>query len=105
MEKIKVALGTPQRIKVDNSLDFQSRALEALAYLTKVKFVYSPSGTPTDNPHIESFNCSFRDGCLNMNWFLSLEDTRDKIERWRRDYNEFRPHSALINLTLVEFIK
>jgi len=29
-----------------------------------------------------------------MNWFMSLEDARDKIERWRRDYNEFRPHSA-----------
>jgi len=27
--------------------------------------------------------------CLNMNWFMSLEDARDKVERWRRDYNEF----------------
>jgi len=29
-----------------------------------------------------------------MNWSMSLEDAKDKIERWRRDYNEFRPHSA-----------
>jgi transposase InsO family protein len=38
-----------------------------------------------------------------MNWFMSLEDARDKIERWRRDYNEFRPHSALTYLTPAEF--
>jgi len=36
----------------------------------------------------------FRDECLNMNWFMSLEDARDKVERRRRDYNEFRPRSA-----------
>jgi len=63
---------------------------------------YHRPGSPTDNPHIESFNGSFRDECLNMNWFMSLEDARDKIERWRRDYNEFRPHSALTYLTPAE---
>lgn len=46
------------------------------------------------NPHIESFDGSFRGECLNMNWFTSLEDARDKIECWRRDCNEFRPHST-----------
>ena len=55
--------------------------------------------------YIESFNGSFRDECLNMNWFMSLEDARDKIERWRRDYNEFRPHSALTYLTPAEFAR
>ena len=38
-----------------------------------------------------------------MNWFMSLEDARDKIERWRKDYNEFRTHSALTYLTPAEF--
>ncbi|HLH08226.1 MAG TPA: integrase core domain-containing protein, partial [Terriglobales bacterium] len=28
-------------------------------------------------------------------WFLSLRDARQKIESWRRDYNEQRPHSSL----------
>ena len=70
-----------------------------------IKLDYSRPGTPTDNPHIESFNGSFRDECLNMNWFMSLEDARDKVERWRRDYNEFRPHSALTYLTPAEFAR
>ena len=32
------------------------------------------------NAFIESFNGSFRDECLNVNWFLSLDDAREKIE-------------------------
>jgi transposase InsO family protein len=32
---------------------------------------FSRPGKPTDNPFIESFNGSFRDECLNTNWFLS----------------------------------
>ena len=31
-----------------------------------------------DNPFIESFNGSFRDECLNVNWFLSLEDAKEE---------------------------
>ena len=58
-----------------------------------------------DSLCIESFNDSFQDEFLSMNWFMSLEDARDEIERWRRDYNEFRPHSALTYLTPAEFAR
>jgi putative transposase len=60
---------------------------------------FSRPGKPTDNPFIESFNGSFRDECLNTNWFLSLLDAREKIEQWRMEYNEFRPHNSLNDLT------
>ena len=30
---------------------------------------------------------------------------KEKIETWRRDYNEFRPHSALDNMTPEEYAK
>ncbi|NTU47366.1 transposase [Candidatus Roizmanbacteria bacterium] len=32
----------------------------------------------TDNPYIESFNGKFRDECLSVNWFTSLDDVRKK---------------------------
>jgi putative transposase len=32
---------------------------------------------------------------LNENCFLSLADARQKVEIWRREYNNERPHSAL----------
>jgi integrase-like protein len=41
---------------------------------------FSRPAKPTDNPFIESFNGSFRDECLNVNWFLSLEDAKEKIQ-------------------------
>src|SRR3954453_7124984 len=46
------------------------------------------------NGHVESFNGRFRDECLNTNWFLNLADARQKIEAWRKEYNEQRPHSS-----------
>ncbi len=48
-----------------------------------------------DDAYIESFNGSFRAECLNTYWFMSLDDAREKLETWRRDYNEVRPHSAI----------
>jgi putative transposase len=89
----------PKRIQVDNGSEFISKALDKWAYENKVVLDFSRPGKPTDNPYIESFNGSFRDECLNCHWFLSLSDAQEKIEAWRVDYNEFRPHSSLGNLT------
>ncbi|WP_416053897.1 integrase core domain-containing protein [Pectobacterium parmentieri] len=33
--------------------------------------------------------------CLNIHGFLSLEDAQKKVERWRQEYNQQRPHSSL----------
>jgi putative transposase len=63
-----------------------------------MKLDFSRPGKLTDNAFIESFNARFRLECLNEHWFLNLEDARDKIEVWRQDYNENRPHSSLGNV-------
>jgi len=34
-----------------------------------------------------------------------MKEAKDIIEAWRIDYNEKRPHSALRNLTPMEFIE
>ena len=95
----------PQRIQVDNGSEFISKELDLWAYENNVTLDYSRPGKPTDNPYIESFNGSFRDECLNVNWFLSLDDAREKIESWRKDYNGFRPHSSIEDLTPNEIHK
>jgi len=94
----------PQRIKVDNGSEFISKALDKWASENKVALDFSRPGKPTDNAFIESFNGSFRDECLNVNWFLSLEDAQEKINAFKEEYNHFRPHSALGNLTPIEAI-
>jgi putative transposase len=83
--------------------EFVSKALDRWAYEHGVTIDFSRPGKPMDNGLVESFNGSLRDECLNVNWFLSLDDAREKIEKWRVDYNEFRPHSSLGNRTPKEF--
>jgi putative transposase len=73
------------------------------AYWNHVKLDFSRPGKPTDNAYVESFNARFRLECLNEHWFLSLEDAQEKIEAWRQDYNENRPHSSLGNISPEEF--
>lgn len=95
----------PQRIQVDNGSEFISKDFDKWAYENKVILDYSRPGKPTDNPFIESFNGSFRDECLNTHWFLSLDDAYEKINAWVGEYNNFRPHSSLGEMTPEEFIE
>ena len=38
-----------------------------------------------------------------MEVFFTLANARQKLERWRLDYNHHRPHSALNDRTPAEF--
>lgn len=105
LEKIKFFSGVPKVICVDNGSEFISKVLEEWSYMNEVKLHFIRPGKPTENGHIESFNGRLRDECLNANIFLSLRDARNKIETWRIDYNEWRPHSSLGNLTPREFAR
>jgi putative transposase len=81
-----------------------SRDLDLWAYQNDVTLDFSRPGKPTDNAFIESFNGKFRAECLNTHWFMSLDDARSKLEDWRRDYNEVRPHSAIGYKTPITLI-
>lgn len=106
LEELRIQKGiVPARIQTDNGSEFISKELDRWAYDHHVTLDYSRPGKPTDNPFIESFNGSFRDECLNVNWFLSMEDAVEKIEAWRREYNEFRPHSSLDGLTPDQVVR
>jgi len=71
LESIRIKKGiVPKKIRVDNGSEFISKALDKWAYDQSVILDFSRPGKPTDNAYIESFNGSFRDECLNTNWFL-----------------------------------
>ena len=103
LDSVTERRGTPRSIRTDNGSEFVSVNVDKWAYGNGVAMDYSRPGKPTDNAIIEAFHRSFRDECLSIHWFLSLEDARIKIADWRRDYNEFRPHSALDEQTPREF--
>lgn len=97
LESVCARSGYPKSIRVDQGSEFVSRDLDLWAYQKGVTLDFSRPRKPTDNAFIESFNCKFRAECLNAHWFKSLDDARTKMEDWRRDYNEVRPHSAIGN--------
>ncbi len=63
----------------------------------------SQPGKPTNPAWIESFQGTIRDKCLNLHWFLSLDEAKEKIETWRQEYHESWPHRALNNLSPNEY--
>jgi putative transposase len=95
LERLAMTTGLPKIITVDNGPEFTGRALDEWAHRNGIKLDYSRPGKPTDNAYIESFNGRLRQECLDQHWFSSLEDAKIKIETWRIDYNEQRPHSSL----------
>ena len=88
-------IGYPKTIRVDNGSEFISRDLDLWAYVDGVVLDFSRPGKPTDNAYIEAFNGRFRAECLSAHWFLTLADAAEKLEAWRRYYNEDRPHGAM----------
>lgn len=105
LERLALFRGLPESITVDNGAEFCSRAVDAWAYQRGVKLDFIRPGKPVENGFIESFNGKLRDECLNTEIFFTLEDARHKLERWRKDYNEQRPHSALGGLPPMEHLR
>lgn len=95
LERVCARTGYPGTIRVDQGSEFVSRDLDLWAYTHGVTLDFSRPGKPTDNAFIEAFNSKLRAECLNAHWFMSLEDARQKLEDWRRYYNEDRPHSGI----------
>jgi len=93
----------PELISVDNGTEFTSRSLDHWAYWNQVKLDFSRPGKPTDNAYIEAFNSVLRRECLSQHWFLDLEDAQQVLDRWRADYNNFRPHGSLARSTPADF--
>jgi putative transposase len=104
LTRLALEHGLPETITVDNGPEFVSKALDQWAYANGVQLDFITPGKPVENPYIESFNSSFRKECLNQHWFFSLAEARTEAEAWRHEYNEFRPHSSLGNLTPREFV-
>ena len=103
MNRLKYDRGLPERISCDNGSEFAGGHMDLWAYTNHVAMDFSRLGTPTDNAIVESFNGRFRDECLNTHWFESIQDASEKIDAWRWDYNENRPHRSLKGLTPREF--
>ena len=89
----------PRTLRADNGPELTRKALKIWDEKNGITINYTRPGKPTDKGHIESFNGRLREECLNQHIFTSLEDAQEKIELWRQDYNQARPHGSLGWLT------
>ena len=95
--------GAPAHLRMDNGPELVAWALRDWCRLAGTGTVYIEPGSPWETPFVESFNGRSRDELLNVEEFGSLAEANVIIEAWRVEYNEYRPHSALGNLTPSDY--
>lgn len=105
LDRLKASRGLPRAILTDNGSEFSGSEMDRWAYENSVLLQFIKPGKPTENAYIESFNGRLRDECLNTHIFYTLEEAQEQIENWRIDYNDWRPHSSLGNLSPTEYLK
>jgi putative transposase len=87
--------GAPEYIRSDNGSEFTAKEVRQWLSNIGVQTLYIEPGSPWENGYIESFNGKFRDELLNGEIFYTLKEAKTLIEKWRMEYNTFRPHSSL----------
>jgi transposase InsO family protein len=87
--------GAPEYIRSDNGSEFTAQAVRQWLDRLEVQTLYIEPGSPWENGYNESFNGKLRDEVLNTEIFYTLKEAKVIIEKWRQEYNTFRPHSML----------
>ena len=87
--------GVPAHIRLDNGPEFTAVLVRRWLAALAVQTLSIEPGSPWENGYVESFNGKLRDELLDREIFYTLTEAKVLIERWRRQYNTVRPHSAL----------
>ena len=95
LAELFVDRGVPEYIRSDNGSEFTAQAVRDWLKAVGVRTLYIEPGSPWENGYVESFNGKLRDELLNVEVFDTLWEAKVLAERWRREYNQRRPHSAL----------
>ena len=94
LAELFVDRGVPEYIRSDNGSEFTAQAVRDWLKAVGVRTLYIEPGSPWENGYVESFNGKLRDELLNVEVFDTLWEAKVLAERWRREYNQRRPHSA-----------
>ena len=90
-----VTHGVPAHIRSDNGPEFTAELVRLWLAALQVQALFIEPGSPWENGYVESFNGKLRDELLDREIFYTLTEAKSLVERWRRQYNSVRPHSAL----------
>lgn len=95
LEQLVELHGVPSVIKSDNGPEFVAKKVQEWIADRQIAARFIEPGSPWQNGHNESFNATFRDGCLNRWLFESVREAREASEAWLQEYNQERPHGSL----------
>ncbi len=95
LAELFVTYGVPAHIRSDNGPEFTATLIRQWLAALTVETLFIEPGSPWENGYVESFNGKLRDELLDREVFYTLTEAKILIERWRREYNTVRPHSAL----------
>ncbi len=95
LERAVHRYGKPRYLRCDNGGQFISKALRTWAKNTGIDIAFIEPGSPWQNGAAESFVATYRREVLDAELFHTLLEAHVMSERWRRLYNERRPHSRL----------
>jgi transposase InsO family protein len=94
MKRLVAERGAPAHTRSDNESEFIARILQKWLAEHQVKTLSIEPGSPWQNGHVESFNGSLRDECLDRE-----HAQRGRSPRADRGlpthYNEERPHGGI----------
>jgi transposase InsO family protein len=95
LARLMIERGVPDYIRSDNGPEFTAKLVREWLARLDVGTLFIEPGSPWENGYVESFNGKLRDELLNQEIFYTLREAQILIERWRNEYNTFRPHSSL----------
>jgi len=93
----------PANIRMDNGTELTAHAMIDWCRLSRVDTAFIDPGSPWQNGYSESFNGRFRDEFLTTEQFDTLLEAQVLAEDWRIEYNTYRPHGSLDDLTPEAF--
>ncbi len=106
LDKIVGHRGTqPRFIRCDNGPELTANALKDWCRFTGAGTSYIDPGAPWQNPWVESYGSRMRDELLAIETFDTLLEAQVLVADWRKEYNNYRPHSALGMLTPNEYAR
>lgn len=96
--------GRVEMMHSDNGSEFEGKFRLACDKLN-IEQVYSRPRTPKDNPYVERFNWTVQDEWLSLSE-IGLDEiptANQDLSKWVVEYNSYRPHESLDNLTPLEY--
>jgi putative transposase len=95
LEELTSIHPVPAFIRSNNGPDFIVHALRRWCQNSGTATAYIEAGSPWQNCFAASFKTQFRVEFLNTELFATVAVDQGLSNRWRREYDTLRPHSAL----------